>query len=96
MSGAARSDRSPSAGHGAHDEAIVSTHRRIRGNPCPHLSALPDVGPLARREREVDRKEADVATFWTIVVLTFTGGVLALGGFALVRMLTAGHRHLAH
>ena len=37
-----------------------------------------------------------MATFWTIVVLTFTGGVLALGGFALVRMLTAGHRHLAH
>jgi len=37
-----------------------------------------------------------VATFWTIVVLVFTVGALATVGFAFVRILTAGHRHLAH
>jgi hypothetical protein len=37
-----------------------------------------------------------VATFWTILVLAFTVGVLATVGYAFVRILTSGHRHLAH
>jgi hypothetical protein len=37
-----------------------------------------------------------MATFWEIVAMTFTFGVLAFVAFALIWMFTAGPRHLPH
>lgn len=34
-----------------------------------------------------------MALFWTIVVYAFVFGVLALTGFAILRMFDLGHRH---
>src|SRR5437773_1036195 len=56
--------------------------RRIRRNPRATVSTRPDAHSPVRRECQDNRKEADVATFWTITVLAFTVGALATLGFA--------------
>jgi hypothetical protein len=55
------------------------------------IGVFADVGRAASELNRV-RKEAAMATFWTIVTMAYTFGVLALIGYATFRMFSPHER----
>jgi hypothetical protein len=83
------------------DRDLRVTHRgseqRLLGHVANYRGSLridPDSRPT-RSEEAAHRKEAQMATFWTIVALGFVLAVLALVAWSLIKTSPLGH-HVDH